>query len=323
MITHTVNPLLIYSLYIMGKMNPPTFMTPSLTATFFYFNVCCALFFGVLLIEFYFKINIEKTEESKLLAIEKYSLENKIEQTKQQELSHALELQRLQEEKKQLDLFNHIISHNMRAPLSRIIGLMSVWKSGYEMKDDQKVIMNHILTSVSKMDEVITDLNYILVQKKNTLTNDSVFSLSTLVQEIIESLDAEIKNSNAVFQIDFKIDTIYNKYAIFNSIYYNLISNAIKYRDPNKALIISLSAYQKNDLLILYIKDTGIGIDLEKNQHKLFNLYSRFHTQVDGKGIGLYLVKSHVDMLGGNLNIVSTPLVGTTFELSIPIHQVY
>ena len=99
-----------------------------------------------------------------------------------------------------------------------------------------------------------------------------------------------------------------------DSILYNLITNAIKYRHPDRAPVISIKTEKLESEVCLIVCDNGLGIDMNLYQDKLFNLYSRFHFHVDGKGMGLYLVKSHLVAMGGRIEIQSQVDKGSTFR---------
>ena len=101
------------------------------------------------------------------------------------------------------------------------------------------------------------------------------------------------------------------------SILLNLLTNAIKYKSESRKLKINIAAHRlDDDKVILIFKDNGIGIDLQKNKDKIFGLYQRFHDYPDSKGLGLYLVKSQVETMGGTISIESKVNVGTTFTLT-------
>jgi len=101
---------------------------------------------------------------------------------------------------------------------------------------------------------------------------------------------------------------VYAIKAYVNSILYNLISNAIKYKNPDRKLVVTIRSYQDDDLLYLEVEDNGIGIDLENHQHKIFGIYKRFHATIEGKGLGLHIVKLQVEAMGGKIEVSSRPL---------------
>jgi anti-sigma regulatory factor (Ser/Thr protein kinase) len=105
---------------------------------------------------------------------------------------------------------------------------------------------------------------------------------------------------------------------MIQSILYNLLSNAIKYRSPERGLEITVTTHHKGNETILKVRDNGLGIDLASHQRNVFKLYRRFHTHVTGKGLGLYLVKTQMDALGGTIEVQSELNVGTTFITTFP-----
>jgi hypothetical protein len=111
---------------------------------------------------------------------------------------------------------------------------------------------------------------------------------------------------------------IYSVRGLIQSIMYNLFSNAIKYRSPDRKLVVRARTWHEENKTIFEIQDNGLGIDLLEQNGKLFKLYKRFHTHVPGKGLGLYLVKTQTELLGGTIEVDSTLNEGTRFRLVIP-----
>jgi signal transduction histidine kinase len=112
---------------------------------------------------------------------------------------------------------------------------------------------------------------------------------------------------------DFEINKSY-----IESIITNLLTNSIKYKSVNTQLIIEISASLVNEETMIIFKDNGIGIDLDRNKDKVFGLYQKFHSYPDSKGLGLYLVKSQVEAMGGTITIESEVNVGTKFVMKFP-----
>jgi signal transduction histidine kinase len=99
------------------------------------------------------------------------------------------------------------------------------------------------------------------------------------------------------------------------SIFLNLISNSIKYSRPDVRSIIRISSRKDGNRIVLVFSDNGMGIDLEAAGKKIFGLYQRFHKHTEGKGVGLYMVKTQVEALGGRISVTSDLNVGTMFTL--------
>jgi signal transduction histidine kinase len=99
------------------------------------------------------------------------------------------------------------------------------------------------------------------------------------------------------------------------SIFYNLTSNSIKFKQPGIPPIIEISSFLSENKIVLLFKDNGLGIDLNKKGNQVFGLYKRFHLDTEGKGIGLYMVKTQVESLGGTIFIHSNVNTGTEFRI--------
>jgi signal transduction histidine kinase len=165
------------------------------------------------------------------------------------------------------------------------------------------------------MDSVIRDLNTILDIKKHN-ANYTEVNLEQLLQKVLKTLEKERSDTNTVITYDFSEEkTIFAVAPYVESILYNLLSNAIKYRHPDRPPRIILKTDVQEGYVCLSIQDNGLGIDLAQHQHNIFNLYKRFHLHVEGKGLGLYLVKTQIVAQGGRIEIDSTPGVGSTFYL--------
>jgi signal transduction histidine kinase len=106
---------------------------------------------------------------------------------------------------------------------------------------------------------------------------------------------------------------------MIQSIFYNLLSNAIKFRSPSRPLRIIARSRSENGNAILEISDNGLGFDTELHREKLFKLYKRFHTHVEGRGLGLYLIKSQVEVLHGEIEVDSKPGRGSMFRIILPL----
>lgn len=211
----------------------------------------------------------------------------------------------------QLEQFTFIASHNLRSPIARILGLASLLNIPGEDHDE---IRTRLVKSTGDLDQVVKDLNMILNIRKNS---DLVFTelhLPTEIDTILSALEKDITESGAVIHIALgTIESIRSVRPYLHSIVMNLVSNAIKYQKPDEPPVITLSAQKEANEVVLTVSDGGIGMDIEAVGAKLFTLYSRFHTHVNGRGLGLYLVKSQVDALGGHIDVKSSLNKGTTF----------
>ena len=217
---------------------------------------------------------------------------------------------------KHLEQFAYIVSHNLRAHVANIIGANSVLDIDGLSASKMKLVKSGINDSVKKLDEVIKDLNHILqVNQAIAETKESV-SFSGLVEDIKILLAHLIEKDDIVIKYDFSsMEELVTIRSYLYSIFYNLICNSIKYRQPHVPCIIDIKSCRVNKKLELLFRDNGMGIDLQKRQAHVFGLYKRFHTNIDGKGMGLFMVKSQVEGLGGKISIQSEVNKGTEFKI--------
>jgi signal transduction histidine kinase len=117
----------------------------------------------------------------------------------------------------------------------------------------------------------------------------------------------------------FTLPGIVTVRAMVQSIFYNLLSNAIKFRSPDRNLKVSATSWVADGKAFLEIKDNGLGFDTKLHKDKLFKLYKRFHTHVEGRGIGLYLIKAQLEVLHGTIDVESEPDRGSLFKITIPL----
>lgn len=219
---------------------------------------------------------------------------------------------------KDLEQFAYIVSHNLRAPVANIIGLTNMLKNT-DLPDESKVEFNEgLFQSANKLDEVIKDLNAILQVRGQINEYKERVSLSELVLNIKHSIDTIILNTGTVILDDFSdIDEIKTIKSYIHSILYNLIVNSIKFKKEGVKPIIKIRSKRIKNNVVISIKDNGIGFDLSKQKEHIFGLYKRFNPEIEGKGVGLYMVKQQVDSLGGTIELKSELGKGAEFRIEL------
>lgn len=195
-----------------------------------------------------------------------------------------------------------------------MIGLSTVLEFA-KTEEEKASTIQFILKSTSELDNVIRDLSEILaIQKLNTQVFKKI-DLPRLLEKVMEVLGDDIMDTHAKIVADWEVKTLYSLPQYVESILHNLISNSIKYRHPERLPMITVTTKQKSEGIEICVSDNGLGIDLEKHKLSVFNLYKRFHFHVEGKGLGLYLVRTQVESLGGEISVASELEVGTTFTI--------
>jgi signal transduction histidine kinase len=214
----------------------------------------------------------------------------------------------------QLEQFSYILAHNVRAPIARLQGLLMCLDMGNISNPQNLKIFEFIQQSAKELDDTIKNLNTIIQIRKGA---NEIYEKVDLKRKV-EKQRASVIEVGGILETDLQVRYVYAIKAYVESIFYNLISNAIKYRDIQRQLIVKVKTYQDDTFLYVEVEDNGIGIDLEKNKDKIFGFYKRFHANVDveGKGIGLHIVKLQVEAMGGKIEVESELDKGTKFKMT-------
>jgi signal transduction histidine kinase len=212
-----------------------------------------------------------------------------------------------------LQNFTYIVSHNIRSHTANLSGLISFIQK--TTSDKEKDYFFSLLKSTTeKLDETITNLNEVISINKNTSKLREKLNLKKEVEKTLDIVSVSIHSKN----IKIKNYLIGNEFvpaipAYLDSILLNLISNAIKYRDPQRNLFIQIDAEQTDGYLKLMIQDNGLGIDMNRNASKLFGMYKTFHENEDARGLRLFLTKNQVEAMNGRIEVLSEVGKGSTF----------
>ena len=224
---------------------------------------------------------------------------------------------------KDLEQFSYIVSHNLRGPVASILGLVDLFRSEDLHKRDEVECLNGLFQTAMNLDNVIHDLNAILELKNPENKKTEPVRFSVILNEVKQSIGKLIEEEKAIIKSDFSsVDAILSSRGYIHSIFLNIISNSIKYRQKDISPVINISAIRSEDKIILSFKDNGLGIDLEKQGAKVFGLYKRFHAHTEGKGMGLFMVKTQVESLGGKIAIKSGINKGTEIIIEFEGHAI-
>jgi PAS domain S-box-containing protein len=227
---------------------------------------------------------------------------------------HLTQLTHSHDEMKQL---TYTAAHDLRSPVNNLLSLLNlIDTSSIDDKDTldllfmaQSLIENLKLTLNSSLDVLIEKNNFHIV------TEELRFSES--LNHVLRSIQSLIKGAGACIETNFsEAETICFNKSYLESIFLNLITNAIKYARPGHAPHISISTKKENGITQLIVSDNGLGFDTEKIKDKIFGFRQKFHDHSDSKGIGLYLVNNHLAALGGKIAVESQPNQGAKFIIS-------
>lgn len=217
---------------------------------------------------------------------------------------------------KNLEQFSYIVSHNLRAPVANILGFAELMK--YENANPEFILdsMKGMSIAAQNLDNVMKEMMTILHVRTIVSENKEEILFQNLIEGISLSIDNIIKKENVIIRTDFKsIDRMLSVKSYLYSIFYNLIINSIKFHKPGVRPLIEIQSQQTPTGLCLIFKDNGIGIDLVKHKESLFGLYKRFHSHIEGKGMGMFMIKTQVEAIGGKISITSEVNKGTEFTI--------
>ncbi len=262
-------------------------------------------------------LSLRYDNEGKVLGTQ--GITRDISEKKKNELEREKLLLELTNKYNQLMQFNYIVSHNLRSPITNLLGLTNMFEPSTDAKE-QKEIIKHIQNSALSMDGLVKDLNMILATQTAINEHKEDLSLINVIETIKNNLHTQIVESSAMIISDIASDndTLYTIKSYLQSILYNLVSNSIKYRSDNRNPIIRISCIKQKESTVISVVDNGNGIDLAMFQKQLFGLYKRFDLSKEGRGLGLHMTKTQVEALGGEIKVESELGKGTTFTITLP-----
>ncbi|PIF01629.1 MAG: histidine kinase [Maribacter sp.] len=254
-----------------------------------------------------------KGEDGKAYGLVGISLDISELKQKEEELRNLIDVTSLQNKK--LLNFAHIVSHNLRSHSANFSMLLE-FLVNEKSKTKKQELTNMLVEASNNMLETLENLNEVLAIGKNTNTPKNPINLNKSVDKIRQNLSVALME-NKVEVINTIPDDVYIKAvpAYTESILMNLITNALKYRSPDRTPKIVLSTERKDGYTILSITDNGLGIDMEKYGDKIFGLYKTFHNNPDSKGFGLYMTKNQIEAMGGKITVDSKVGIGSTFNI--------
>ena len=291
------------------------------------------------LIELYQKTHKLLIQEQKLIAINK-SLENEINERKNsEEKVKALNLEllknidHLEAANKDLDRFAFMASHDLQEPLRkiRVFSERLYASCGHLLDAEAKLCINRIQGSAERMQALIKDIftfAKVSSDKKSYVYTD----MNLLVNEVMLQLDSTIKDKNATIVVD-KLHSLYVNPVLIQPLFYNLISNAIKYAKLGVPPVVRIYSEESlpqatggalaNACCRIFVEDNGIGFE-QKYSEQIFNMFTRLHhsSEYEGTGIGLALCKKIVEEHNGFISAISKVNEGSTFIVSLPVKAI-
>jgi len=235
--------------------------------------------------------------------------------TKEANLQRSLDL--LSEQNKRLQNFAHIVSHNLRSHSGNLQFMVNIFDEDISTEDRHEIFGN--IRSISEsLTDTIDHLNEIVKIQTDINKELKPIDFATVFKTTQNALDTNIVETKAILCCDFSLcPTVNYVPAYLESIFLNLLTNALKYRHPDRSPKIICETYIAEGHTYLTFEDNGLGIDMDKYGDQVFGMYKTFHKNANSKGIGLFITRNQVEALGGTITVDSKVNVGTKFTLRL------
>ncbi|UII30984.1 PAS domain S-box protein [Fulvivirga ulvae] len=223
----------------------------------------------------------------------------------------------LQEKNRNLRQFSYIVSHNLRAPLANILGLAEIINQSAEV---DKTCIQAMAGEAQRLDRVVRDINSIISVREVETDKTEPVSFKEEFKWAVNQLSADVDLSSATISDNFHITHIDSLKNYIRNIMLYLLSNAIIYKHTDREPVVHVQTSNEGSFVCLSVQDNGRGIDLKKYGDKIFGLYKRFHNDdsMSGRGVGLNMVKTMTESLGGYVEVTSKVHEGSVFKVCLP-----
>jgi PAS domain S-box-containing protein len=234
------------------------------------------------------------------------------------QLEHRV--QQLTEANAELEAFNYTISHDLRSPLRSMQGFAQALAEdcSAELGDTGKSYTRRIMTSSQYMDTLLQDL--LKYSRLSRIEMDRAeLDLEAVLNEVIESLNREIRDKNAVMEVRAPLLPVWGNLSALKQVIANLLTNALKFVPADRVPHIRVHTESVGENVRIWVEDNGIGIAPE-HQEKIFGLFERLHNNASypGTGVGLAIVRKAVERMNGRVGLLSKPGEGSRFWLELP-----
>lgn len=241
----------------------------------------------------------------------------RVERSKDQETAFQKANTLLENQNNRLQNFSYIASHNLRSHAGNLKHMVDLYKEA-ELEDERADIFSHIQSISKSLSSTVEHLEEVVNIQLESTKEKRLVNMESIFTNITNLLEHNIRNCGARIDSDFsKCPEVEYLPAYLESIFQNLLTNALKYCDTYRQLVIKCYSYKKDGHVYLVFEDNGIGIDLEQHGDDIFGMYKTFHHNNDARGIGLFITRNQIESLGGSISIDSIVNVGTKFTIKL------
>jgi signal transduction histidine kinase len=222
-----------------------------------------------------------------------------------------------------LEQLAFISAHDLKSPIHTLGGLVDLMMRAENQSPANQEIMRMQKKVIFQMQQTNNGLNDILKLREGLLSEASInrepMALSAIVDTVKSNLQQSLDESGTRLTVNLNgLDKVPFPFLYIQSMLYNLISNALKFRHSGRIPVINLQVkWAEKDIFIFVISDNGLGFDISRSKGKLFGIFKRFHPEIQGTGVGLHIVKSIVEAFNGEIEVESAVDKGTEFTITI------
>lgn len=246
---------------------------------------------------------------------------------KMQKLNSALEVEITKAElnAKQIEIKNreleelaYVAAHDLKAPVTNLNVLIEMIDTHSIQGDKDIELFNKLKNNIEQVYKKVFSLNDVINFKTTLKDQKELLEFKRVFKEVEQSILDQLNSTNTTLDVDFsECPEIEYPALHLNRILLNLLTNSMKFKSPDRLLKIEVKTRKINGSVCLNVKDNGLGFDAEKQGGKVFGLFKRLHTHVEGVGVGLYIVKSIVETHGGKIEVISRPNEGALFTIHL------
>lgn len=217
----------------------------------------------------------------------------------------------------ELDNFIYAASHDLKSPINNLEGLMILCQVEAAMKPSGMELMDKMQLSIARLRKTINGLTEVMKTDKSPMDDLEENSFENMLNEFRLENNYLLQEAEAEINTELGVQKVRYSKVGMKSILQNLLTNAVKYRSPQRKCVIQIKSYTQEGKVILQVSDNGLGMDLERNRDRLFKMFNRLHDHVEGTGVGLYMIKRIVEKHGGSILVNSQINKGTTFSITL------
>ncbi|SMD33157.1 Signal transduction histidine kinase [Reichenbachiella faecimaris] len=209
--------------------------------------------------------------------------------------------------------FSYSTAHDLKAPITNLIGLLDQL---FKDADDHDQLLDHAKASAKQIQTVVQALNEVHQLRESLDAKAELVYFDQVLMEVEKSISVQMETSKVIITKWFaKCSTVKYPETQLKSIFLNLITNAIKYSSPNRLLEIEIESYKENDHTVLEVRDNGVGFDSTVSGTEILEPFKQLDPSKEGSGLGLYLIKTIIDHHHGHIEVKSKPGKGTIFTI--------